>query len=97
MSQETLASAVGCSKQQISDLERGSIQLTVGWMRRIAAALHVSPADLLSLQDNPLHLSDAERDLIARYRAATPDQQRNVERVTEALIPYQAEGAEQAA
>ncbi|HEY0149874.1 MAG TPA: helix-turn-helix transcriptional regulator [Allosphingosinicella sp.] len=97
LSQDALAIAVGCSKPQISDLERGNIQLTVEWMRRIAPALGVMPADLLTLKDNPLHLSDAEREIIARYRAATPDQQRSVERVTEALIPYRTEDAASAA
>jgi transcriptional regulator with XRE-family HTH domain len=87
-SQDTLALAVGCSKVQISDLERGKVQLTVEWMRRIAPALGVTPADLLSVQDNPLLLSDTERDFIARLRSATPEQREYVGRVTDALIPY---------
>jgi transcriptional regulator with XRE-family HTH domain len=98
-SQDKLANEVGCSKPQISDLERGNKPLTVEWMRRISRALTsseapISPADLLSQGDNPLLLSDAERELIERLRSATPEQRHNVERVTEALIP---DGRRQAA
>lgn len=88
---EALAQKVGCSKVQISELERGLIQLTVDWMRRIAEPLGVTPAELLAPSDNPLMLSETERGLIERYRSATPDQQQSLERVTEALIPYRIE------
>lgn len=87
---ETLAGKVGCSKVQISDLERGLVQLTVDWMRRLAEPLGVTPAELLTAQDNPLMLSEEERAIIARFRQGTPDQQENLARVTEALIPYRA-------
>lgn len=99
LSQDALADAVGCVKAQISDLERGNRGLTLEWMRRIGAALHVSPAELLTPDDNPLLLSEEERALIGRYRAGTPDQQESLSRVTEALIPYRAgeEGSERAA
>ncbi|MDP9412681.1 MAG: helix-turn-helix domain-containing protein [Pseudomonadota bacterium] len=96
-SQDILALAVGCSKPQISDLERGKKPLTVEWMRRIAVALDVPPADLLSREDNPLLLSEAERELIARLRSASPEQRQNVERVTEALIPYRGPDRQDAA
>lgn len=82
-----LAEKVGCSKVQISDLERGGVNLTVEWMRRVAPALGVTPAELLTVQDNPLLLSDAERDIIERYRAATAEQQHSADRVIEALLP----------
>jgi len=94
---DTLAAKVGCSKVQVSELERGMIQLTVEWMRRIAPALDVTPAELLTPTDNPLLLSEAERVLIERYRAASADQKESLTRVTEALIPYRTEDAERAA
>ena len=87
-SQDVLADAVGCSKVQISGLERGKPRLDTEWMRRIGHALGVTPADLLSAEDNPLQLSHAERRLIANYRSASPEQQENVERVTEALTGF---------
>jgi transcriptional regulator with XRE-family HTH domain len=91
-SQDTLATQVGCSKVQISDLERGHVQLTVEWMRRLGPPLGVAPADLLTPRDNPFLLSDAEREMIERYRSASPDLQESLARVTEALIPFR--GAE---
>lgn len=96
---ETLAQELGCSRVQVSELERGIVQLTVDWMQRIAFALDVTPGELLLAKDNPLLPSDeAERELLARYRAATPDQKENLVRVSEALVPYRApEDAERAA
>jgi transcriptional regulator with XRE-family HTH domain len=43
-SQQKLADLVGVSKVTISDLERGKMQLTLDYMKRIAAALGVTPA-----------------------------------------------------
>lgn len=96
-SQDTLAAAVGCVKNQISDLERGNRGLTLDWMRKVATALGVAPAELMTPNDNPLLLSDAERELIERFRSATPEQQENLARVTEALIPYRAPDKEEKA
>jgi transcriptional regulator with XRE-family HTH domain len=93
-SQDQLADEVGCAKAQISDLERGNRGLTVDWMRRLADALGVTPADLLSREDNPLLLDDTERELIQRYRSAAADQQQNLKRVAEALLPYRGEEPE---
>jgi transcriptional regulator with XRE-family HTH domain len=45
---EEVALNVGTSVQQLSRLERGARRLTDDWMRRIARALYVRPADLLS-------------------------------------------------
>lgn len=86
-SQDALAAIVGCSKPQISDLERGNIQLTVDWMRRLARAFDISPADLLNAQDNPMSLSPFERDLILRLRHASPEQAQTLEKVADAIVP----------
>jgi len=45
---EQLAQETGTSVQQLSRLEKGDRRLTEGWMRRIAPALSVRPADLLT-------------------------------------------------
>lgn len=47
LSQWKLGEIVGTSAPQIGRLEIGSRQLTVDWMRKIARALGVQPADLL--------------------------------------------------
>lgn len=87
LSQETLGKMIGVSKVTISDLERGSMALTVDYMRRIAEALQVTPADLLNEKDNPGALSLAERQLIDRLRGATPEQRDQINRVADVIAP----------
>lgn len=48
LSMQALAERAGTSRQQIHKLERGERRLTEDWMRRIAAIVDCSPADLLS-------------------------------------------------
>lgn len=49
ISQAALAKMVGTSQPQIQRLENGERRLTEDWMKRIAAALDVEPADLLAV------------------------------------------------
>ena len=92
-SQETLADHVGCSKMQISALERGVTVLNIEWMRRIGRAMSVLPADLLNPEDNPLRLDERERQLVGRFRAADPNEKVMIERVTEAVKPFRGKDA----
>lgn len=62
------ARAGGATKSQINKLETGGQELTLSWMRRIAGALTVTPADLLTDQDNPYRMTDIERELIDLFR-----------------------------
>lgn len=82
-----LAAAVGCSKMQLSDLERGGVNLTVEWMRRIAQPLRVKPGDLLLESDQPEAgaLDPAELALIQRFRAASPAERDSLLRIADAL------------
>lgn len=77
LTQADLAKLVNSTQPQIQRLERGERRLTEDWMRRIAAALGVDPADLLematraSFEDEvepflPEALSDLARPLQAR-------------------------------
>src|SRR5215203_6076371 len=47
LSQAKLAELVGASQSDIARLERGRRRLTADWIRRLAPALEVSPAELL--------------------------------------------------
>jgi transcriptional regulator with XRE-family HTH domain len=96
-SQDRLGEAVRCSKIQISELERGLKPLTLQWMRRIGTVLGVAPADLLSPDDNPLQLSEAEQALIEAFRSGTPDQKQSIATVAESLTGYRVEKRDQAA
>lgn len=86
--QQALGDRIGVSKVTISELERGRMKLDTDYMRRIAAALDVLPADLLPLSDNPYGLSADERELIERLRAASEDQRDQVHKVADVLIPF---------
>lgn len=93
LSQQDLADRVGCSKMQISGLERGKPLLDINWMRRIAPALGVLPADLLTAEDNPMRLSEEERLLISSYRCGDEDQQATLLRVSDAIVPLRSRDA----
>lgn len=54
---EDLGSRVGTSGVQITRLETGERRLTVDWMNRIAAALQVTPGELLATR-TPLEPAD---------------------------------------
>lgn len=83
LSQQKLGDRVGVSKMTISDLERGNMKLDLDYMRRLADALHVIPADLLPISDNPYALSSEERALIERYREMADGEKAMLERAAE--------------
>jgi putative transcriptional regulator len=87
LSQEELGFRVGVSKMQISGMERGKRELTLSMMRRLADVFGVDTVEILGRADNPTILDEGARRLVARYQGAEPEQQRNIERVTEALSP----------
>jgi transcriptional regulator with XRE-family HTH domain len=70
LSQEELGGRVGVHKVTISDLERGKVEMTLSYMRRLAKALGVAPADLLVDDDNPNRLASDERDMVQAFRDA---------------------------
>ena len=88
LSQQALGDRIGVSKVTISDLERGNMKLDTEYMRRIAHALDVQPADLLPLSDNPDALTADERRLIAQLREATEDQREQVRKVADVIAPW---------
>jgi transcriptional regulator with XRE-family HTH domain len=62
---EQLASAVGTTNQQISLLELGKRQLTVAWLKRLAAALDCHPWAIV--EGSSSDPTPGERDLIERF------------------------------
>lgn len=87
LSQQRLGDLAGCSKMTISDLERGNMELTLTYMKRIAPALGVSVADLLPKAVNEWALDASERRYLERYRAADDEQRRTLERISDAVVP----------
>lgn len=87
-SQQRLADEIGCSKMSISDLERGEVGLDQKWMRRLAPALGVTPADILPVVDNPRTLSEDEWALIQQFRAGDDRGRDELQRVADVLLPF---------
>ena len=54
MTQDTLAEAVDTSKSVISDLERGNLQLSPKWLRKLAPVLGTQPGHILDYDPNEL-------------------------------------------
>lgn len=85
---QQLAEKVNSGISQISDLELGKRELTYHWMQRLAAAMGCAAGDFLLADDNPGSLDPAERALIERYRAATPDQREQLSRMADVIVPW---------
>lgn len=68
MSQEQLGERVGVHKVTISDLERGKVELTLTYMRRLAKALKVGIDELFSEADHPERATAEERELLIAFR-----------------------------
>lgn len=79
MTQDELAAAVGTSKSVISDLERGRLQLSPKWLRRLAPILKTQPGYILDhapadldtdIIDIWAHIPDADKDQARRVLEA---------------------------
>lgn len=89
--QGDLAEAVGLSVTQISDLERGTKPLTLGWMEAIAGALDCAVSDLLIDRHNPDRLrGPGEEKLVRMYRDGSDPERAQLLRVSEAVTGYRA-------
>ena len=70
LSQEQLGEMIGAHKMTISDLERGKIELTLSYMRKIAKALNVPIDAVLPDADVPSRTTADEQQLLDAYRSA---------------------------
>lgn len=75
MTQQELADALGTAKSVISDLERGVVQLSDKWLRRLAPVLKTQPGHILDHDPNDLdtdiidiwaHIADRDREQAIR-------------------------------
>ena len=73
MKQWELADLVGCSKQVISNIERGETEVSAGMAARCAEVFHVT-VDNLTVNNQPrvVRLTPNEMELIRIYRNADP-------------------------
>jgi hypothetical protein len=75
------------SHVNISELERGVTQLTLGYMRGFAAVFGVKAGDLLSVEDRGTDLSPDEDRLIHRFRMGNEQQRGQLLGISQILIP----------
>lgn len=93
---EALGAAIGLTPQSLSRIENGKMRLSTDWLARIAAALRISPLDLI--EEGPLMgaeligeigLQGACRDLPPQpFRLAAPGSENRVVRLARACGPY---------
>lgn len=88
LSQAELARRINVTAPALQKVEVGARKLDQQWMRRIALALDVAPAELLPAVDNPWQLSDEEKNLIARLRQADSDDQEKLRRVADVVLEF---------
>jgi hypothetical protein len=70
----------------MSDLERGKRELTYHWMKRIARALKVQPADLSRSQGQQQVLVGPERELVDLYDRADDPQREQLLQMARILV-----------
>lgn len=90
LKQEELGQRVGLSKVQISRIELGQRDLNLGYARRIAHALGVTTADLLTEADNPLAADPKLRDINQNYQMASDEGRNTIAAVAESSARYRA-------
>lgn len=72
LTQQELADALDTSKSVISDMERGRLQLSPKWLRRIAPVLKTQPGHILD--HDPKELDNDIIDIWAHIDAGDRDQ-----------------------
>lgn len=88
ITQQALGELVGLTKVQISRLELGTRDLNFGYARRIAAALDVTVADLLTEADNPLAADEKLRDINRNYQLASDEGRNMIAAVADSSAKY---------
>lgn len=88
MSQAELARRISITAGALQKVEVGSRKLDQQWMRRIAPVLGVTPADLLPAVDNPYALSEEERAMIDRMRAADQRERQQLNQLADVVVPW---------
>lgn len=75
LTQEKVAQAAGTTKATIMKLEKGSMQLTENWLKRLSVPLQCRPEDLIAEempQDVPLIGEVREKGELSLYKAMPP-------------------------
>jgi transcriptional regulator with XRE-family HTH domain len=85
LTQEELAELVGSTKGQIANLESGTRGMTLTWLRRLARALGVRAADLLTEQDNPRRCDELEWGVVQQLRCVRQEDRARIAQAVQLL------------
>lgn len=70
MTQNEVAEASGLSNRTYADIERGSVKMRVDTIIHICNALHITPDEILTVENDTLH--SQQEDLFARLNECSP-------------------------
>lgn len=88
MSQAELARRIHVTPSALQKVEIGARKLDQEWMRRVAAVLDVSPAEILPVDDNPWMLSEDEKHLLEQYRRSRDEDRDKLRRVADVVLEF---------
>lgn len=86
ISQAELARRANTEPSTLNKVELGKRGLDQRWMNILAPLLGVAPSELLPVHEQGIVLTDAERAMIERLRAADPRVRETFDRVTSAVL-----------
>jgi DNA-binding XRE family transcriptional regulator len=81
MWQQNLGDQIHVGKMTISDLERGEVELTLDYMRRISKVFELATVEILNEQDRGFVVSEEEKTLVLDFRKANVIQKVMINRV----------------
>jgi transcriptional regulator with XRE-family HTH domain len=81
MTQQELADQVGTAKSVISDLERGVVQLSDKWLRKLAPVLKTQPGHILDYAPE-----DLDNDIIDIWSHIDKDDRQQAARVLRSFV-----------
>lgn len=67
MTQAEVAEAAGLSDRTYADIERGTVNMRIDTLLRICGALHITPNDILTEENEPI--TTRQNELIDKFNA----------------------------
>ena len=84
MTQAEIAELAGLSNRTYADIERGTVNMRVDTMQRICSALHITPDEILTVENNVVPLCHEE--ILARLNSCSPKDQETAFAILEVYL-----------
>ena len=84
MTQLEVAEAADLSDRTYADIERGMVNMRIETILRICQALHITPDEILTVQDVPAPVR--EEELLARLRMCSPKDRETAYRLLDVFL-----------